>query len=164
MLALLSPDLRALCAADEDLLTVEDAVQMAHHPQPYGIYNIKLMKCGGVDHGVKIAEVAEMAGIHLMWGCNDESVVSISAALHAALASPNTRYIDLDGSFDLARDIAQGGFVLRDGCLVRQWETGFGSGAFSCKPLATSCKPDSCSAVARLQRHSLRLAANSLQP
>lgn len=123
---LLPPDLRALCAADEDLLTMEDAVQMAHHPQPYGIYNIKLMKCGGVDHGLKIAEVAEMAGIHLMWGCNDESVVSISAALHAALASTNTRYIDLDGSFDLARDIAQGGFVLRDGCLYDNGKPGLG--------------------------------------
>ncbi len=67
-----------------------------------------------------------MAGIHLMWGCNDESVVSISAALHAALASPNTRYIDLDGSFDLARDIAQGGFVLRDGCLYDNGKPGLG--------------------------------------
>lgn len=122
----LPPELRALCAADEDLHSMEDAVQWAHRPQPYGIYNIKLMKCGGVDHGMKIAEVAELAGIDLMWGCNDESIVSITAALHAALASPNTRYIDLDGSFDLARDIVQGGFVLRDGCLYDNGKPGLG--------------------------------------
>jgi L-alanine-DL-glutamate epimerase-like enolase superfamily enzyme len=29
---------------------------------------------------------AETAGIELMWGCMDESRISISAALHAALA------------------------------------------------------------------------------
>ena len=36
-----------------------------------------------------------------MWGCNDESCISIAAALHAAYACPATRYLDLDGSFDL---------------------------------------------------------------
>ncbi len=123
---LLPEHLRRLCAADEDLHHMEDAVQMAHHPCPYGIYNIKLMKCGGVDHALKIAEVAEMAGIHLMWGCNDESIVSITAALHASLACPNTRYIDLDGSFDLARDVVQGGFVLRDGFLYTNGKPGLG--------------------------------------
>lgn len=123
---LLPEDLRRLCAADEDLHSMEDAVQMAHRPQPYGIYNIKLMKCGGVDHALKIAETAELAGIDLMWGCNDESIVSITAALHAALACPNTRYIDLDGSFDLARDIVQGGFVLRDGFLYANDKPGLG--------------------------------------
>jgi L-Ala-D/L-Glu epimerase len=118
--------LRSICAADEDLHHAQDAVQMAHHPHPYGIYNIKLMKCGGILPALRIAEVAEIAGIQLMWGCNDESVISISAALHAALASPNTRYLDLDGSFDLARDIAQGGFILKDGYLYTNGAPGLG--------------------------------------
>ena len=39
-------------------------------------------------------------------------MIGISAALHAALACPSTRYLDLDGSFDLARDVARGGFLL----------------------------------------------------
>ena len=47
----------------------------------------------------------------------DESIISISAALHIALASPATKYLDLDGSFDLSRDIVRGGFELKDGCL-----------------------------------------------
>ena len=47
-----------------------------------------------------------------MWGCNDESVVSIAAALHATYACPQTRHLDLDGSFDLGRDPATGGFVV----------------------------------------------------
>ena len=52
-----------------------------------------------------------------MWGCNDESVVSIAAALHATYACPQTRHLDLDGSFDLGRDPATGGFVVNDGRL-----------------------------------------------
>ncbi len=61
-----------------------------------------------------------------MWGCMDESIISITAALHAALASPATRYLDLDGSFDLAQDIVTGGFILKDGCLSVTNELGLG--------------------------------------
>ncbi len=61
-----------------------------------------------------------------MWGCMDESVISISAALHAALASPATRYLDLDGSLDLARDVAAGGFELRDGVMHTTARPGLG--------------------------------------
>lgn len=110
-------DARALCAADEDLQIPRDALNLAAEPLAYGIYNIKLMKCGGVDAGKKIADIANDRQIELMWGCMDESIVSITAALHIALASPATRYLDLDGSLDLARDLVSGGFQLRDGCL-----------------------------------------------
>jgi L-alanine-DL-glutamate epimerase-like enolase superfamily enzyme len=107
---------RARIAADESLLVPADALRLAASPRP-GIFNIKLMKCGGVRPGRAIAAIAEAAGISLMWGCMDESCISITAALHAALASPATRYLDLDGSFDLARDVAEGGFLVEDGAL-----------------------------------------------
>ncbi len=109
--------LRKLCAADEDLHHATDALKLAHDPHPYGIFNIKLMKCGGVSEARQIAFVAERSGIDLMWGCNDESIVSITAALHTALSSPATKYLDLDGSLDLARDLVAGGFVLENGLL-----------------------------------------------
>ena len=66
------------------------------------------MKCGGIAPAKEIATLAQHAGIDLMWGCNDESIISISAALHAALASPNTRYLDLDGSLDLSASVSTG--------------------------------------------------------
>jgi len=113
----LPESIRKQIAADESIHNEFDAFQLAQTPQPFGIYNIKLMKCGGVFPAMQMAEMANLAGIDLMWGCNDESIVSISAALHAALASPATKYLDLDGSFDLARDLVEGGFVLKDGCL-----------------------------------------------
>jgi L-alanine-DL-glutamate epimerase-like enolase superfamily enzyme len=111
----LPESLRARLAADETLLDAGDALTLIEPPRACGIFNIKLMKCGGVHAAGKIADIADTAGIELMWGCMDESIVSISAALHAALASPATRYLDLDGSLDLARDVVEGGFVLEDG-------------------------------------------------
>lgn len=104
-------------AADESLLTENDALDLIIPPRPYGIFNIKLMKCGGLRPASNIANIAETAGIKLMWGCMDESIISISAALHGALASPATHFLDLDGSFDLARDVVTGGFILENGFL-----------------------------------------------
>jgi L-alanine-DL-glutamate epimerase-like enolase superfamily enzyme len=106
---------RKRVAADESLLDARDALTCLGPPRPFGIYNIKLMKCGGIAPAMQIAEIARLAGIDLMWGCMDESIVGIAAALHAALASPATRYLDLDGHLDLARDLVTGGFVLKDG-------------------------------------------------
>ncbi len=117
---------RAITAADESLIDIHDALRFACPPRPFGIYNIKLMKCGGIFPAVQIANIADCAGIDLMWGCNDESIVAISAALHAALASPATRYLDLDGSLDLARDLVQGGFVLEGGELSVTDKPGLG--------------------------------------
>jgi L-alanine-DL-glutamate epimerase-like enolase superfamily enzyme len=109
--------LRRIVAADESLHGEKDARILAGEPPACGIFNIKLMKCGGIRPALAIADIARSAGIDLMWGCNDESAVSIAAALHAAYACPTTRYLDLDGSFDLARDPAAGGFAVEDGCL-----------------------------------------------
>ena len=113
-------------AADETLLDASDALTLVRPPRACGIFNIKLMKCGGVDAARRIAVIAETAGVELMWGCMDESVVSIAAALHAAFASPATRYLDLDGSLDLARDVARGGFVLADGVMRTREAPGLG--------------------------------------
>ncbi len=113
----LPEDLRRVVAADESLLGESDALELAAGSAACGIFNIKLMKCGGITPALGIARIAEIAGIELMWGCNDESAISIAAGLHAAYACPATRYIDLDGSFDLATDPAEGGFIVEDGML-----------------------------------------------
>jgi len=117
---------RVRLAADESVHDLADAARLIVAPRLYGIFNLKLMKCGGISPAVRIAHLAEATGIELMWGCNDESRISIAAALHVALASPATRYLDLDGSFDLARDLASGGFVLEDGLLRTASGAGLG--------------------------------------
>lgn len=122
----LSESMRSMSAADESLHGPHDVPGLLQEPRPFGIFNIKLMKCGGIGPGMDIARMADLSGIDLMWGCMDESVVSIAAALHAALASPATRYLDLDGSLDLARDIAKGGFVLESGRMRTNDQPGLG--------------------------------------
>lgn len=117
---------RSRIAADESLHGEKDALALAGPEPACGIYNIKLMKCGGVWPALRIAGIAETAGIRLMWGCMDESRISIAAALHAAFASPATRYLDLDGSLDLARDVVSGGFTLEDGVMRTTGAAGLG--------------------------------------
>lgn len=53
-------------------------------------------------------------------------LISITAALHAAFACNNTKFIDLDGSFDLSGDVVAGGFVLRDGIMSLSEKSGLG--------------------------------------
>lgn len=125
-LSLLNTDERKLLVADESLLDAGSAMAWAQQPQPYGVFNIKLMKCGGVKGALQIANIAKHAGIDLFWGCNDESLVSITAALHAAFCCTNTRYLDLDGSFDINETLVEGGFILKDGYMYANGLPGLG--------------------------------------
>lgn len=121
----LPDDIRSLVAADESLINPGDAVSLSV-PPACGFFNIKLMKCGGITPALKISQTAESSGIGLMWGCNDESLISITAALHTAFACGGTKFIDLDGSLDLAKDAAGGGFVLHEGIMSVSDRPGLG--------------------------------------
>jgi L-Ala-D/L-Glu epimerase len=121
----IDPAYRSLLMGDESLKDPQAALEYAIS-KPFGVYNIKLMKCGGIMGAMEIATIAKNANINLFWGCNDESILSITAALHAAYCSTNTKYIDLDGSFDLAEDLVKGGFELIDGFMHINDQPGFG--------------------------------------
>ncbi len=125
----LPESIRDRIAADESLLSEQDARVLAGPPRACGVFNIKLMKCGGIAPARRIAAIAGSAGIRLMWGCMDESRISIAAALHAALSCPATRHLDLDGSLDLARDVAEGGFTLEEGVMRTTDAPGLGINA-----------------------------------
>ncbi|HVV03959.1 MAG TPA: dipeptide epimerase [Puia sp.] len=122
----LPPEIRRLVAADESCVTPENALQLAAAPAACGYFNIKLMKCGGISQAQKIAGTALTHSIDLMWGCNDESIISITAALHTAFSFSHTRFIDLDGSLDLARDVVAGGFILKEGIMSISDKPGLG--------------------------------------
>lgn len=123
--SLLPLNIRKLIAADESLVNEADALKLAH-PVACGIFNVKLMKCGGIQPARGIATIAEAAGIKLMWGCNDESLISIAAALHTAFSCAQTSYLDLDGSLDLARDVAAGAFNIDEGMMSITDQPGLG--------------------------------------
>jgi L-alanine-DL-glutamate epimerase-like enolase superfamily enzyme len=112
----LQPALRGMMAADESLKTPTDALNLIEK-NACGIFNIKLMKSGGIDPAREIATIAQWYDVPLMWGCNDESAISLSAALHTAFSFKNTQYLDLDGSLDLLHDVVQGGFTIEKGMM-----------------------------------------------
>jgi L-alanine-DL-glutamate epimerase-like enolase superfamily enzyme len=114
----LPADVRRRLVADESVHDASDLRRLSGRDRPFGGVNIKLMKCGGVAPALRLAAAASLEEIDVMWGCNDESVAGISAALHAALAARATRWLDLDGSLDLAADPFTGGFALVDGMLT----------------------------------------------
>ena len=120
-----SEEMREEFAADEDLITEADALRAAEN-RNYGIWNLKLMKSGGISTVRRIADLAEQHDVRLMWGCNDESCISIAAALHAAFSCKATAFLDLDGSFDIAHDVAFGGFRVSDGKMMLTGSPGLG--------------------------------------
>jgi L-alanine-DL-glutamate epimerase-like enolase superfamily enzyme len=122
----LPDEVRRIMACDESLKNAVAAFKLASIPQTCGIFNIKLMKCGGILAAFDIANIARISGIDLFWGCFDESIISISAALHAAFSCEGTKYLDLDGSLDLAEDIVCGGFQIKDGYMTIVDGPGFG--------------------------------------
>ena len=122
----LPESVRKKLVADESLTDYESAVALAKQPLSYGVFNIKLMKAGGVFAAHKIAGLAAQQNIDLFWGCNDESLISITAALHIAYPCPNTRNLDLDGSLEVAEQLVTGGFELINGEMVIMGNSGLG--------------------------------------
>lgn len=121
------PSLRARLVADESVHSTRDLARLASCGSPYGGLNIKLMKSGGPGGALELARAAQAAGYRLLWGCMDESALGIAAALHCALALRATAWLDLDGSFDLARDPFRGGFALEQDTLSTLPGAGLGA-------------------------------------
>jgi L-Ala-D/L-Glu epimerase len=78
--------------ADESSVTVEDIPRIAECVD--GV-NIKLMKCGGIYHALKMIHVARAHNLRVMLGCMIESSLAITAAAHL---TPLVDYADLDGN------------------------------------------------------------------
>lgn len=89
--------------ADESLMQVEDAVHLLR-TGAVDMFNIKLMKCGGLHRGMQINSMAEAANVPTMLGCMTESPLSIAAAAHLVSACPNVQFVDLD-SFLSFKDV-----------------------------------------------------------
>lgn len=100
---------------DESSITVEDIPRVAECTD--GI-NIKLMKCGGLNHALKMIHVARAHNLKVMIGCMIESSLAITAAAHL---TPLIDYADLDGHLLVDDDpyvgvrVEQGKLILPDG-------------------------------------------------
>jgi len=100
---------------DESSITVDDIPRVAGCTD--GI-NIKLMKCGGLRHALKMIHVARAHNLKVMIGCMIESSLSITAAAHL---TPLIDYADLDGHLLVDDDpyvgvkVEQGKLILPEG-------------------------------------------------
>ncbi|MFL0361719.1 dipeptide epimerase [Pseudobacillus sp. 179-B 2D1 NHS] len=93
--------------ADESLFSPVDAMKLLSE-QAVDYLNIKLMKTGGIRRAVQIADMAEAAEVECMIGSMMESIVSVSAAIHLAVAHPNITKIDLDAPLWIKQENFEG--------------------------------------------------------
>ena len=100
--------------ADESLFDHIDAVRLLR-AGACDMFNIKLSKSGGLCHSVKIAHLAEAAGIPCQVGCFSETRIGMSALAHFALAFDQIHYFDLDAPLMLAEDPVHGGIEYAPG-------------------------------------------------
>ena len=88
--------------ADESCVTIDDIPRVVGCVD--GI-NIKLMKCGGIRHALKMIHAARAHHLQIMIGCMIESSLAITAAAHL---TPLVDYADLDGHLLIDNDPYEG--------------------------------------------------------
>lgn len=111
--------------ADESVFSVEDAFKILQM-RAADMINIKLMKCGGLYNGLKIATAAEVYGVECMIGCMLEAKISVNAAVHLACAKQIITKIDLDGPVLCSEDPIIGGAVFNEKDIAVSDEPGLG--------------------------------------
>lgn len=67
--------------------------------------NIKLMKCGGIYPAMKLANMAEMAGIECQVGSMVESSIGSAAGFHVAFSKKIIKSVELTGPVKFSKDI-----------------------------------------------------------
>jgi len=94
--------------ADESLCSANDAFNMASKGIA-SMFNIKLLKCGGLYPAKKLLGIAESAGISCMVGSTVQTSISAAAQAHIAAASNVIEFADIlvPNEF-LVTDIANG--------------------------------------------------------
>jgi L-Ala-D/L-Glu epimerase len=114
--------------ADESLFDHRDAIRLVQM-EACDYFNIKLSKSGGIFNALKIASIAEAAGIPCQVGCFSESRLAISALVHFVLARKIVVHYDLDSPLMLSEDPVQGGLELSsDGrASIRSEDPGIGA-------------------------------------
>ncbi|MDW8021242.1 MAG: dipeptide epimerase [Nitrososphaerota archaeon] len=94
-LKMISEEVEIPIFADESAITLEDVQRIASTRSADGV-NIKLQKIGGIFNAIRAAKIASSAGLKVMVGCNEETHIAISAAIHAVAGMHDVVSTDLD--------------------------------------------------------------------
>ncbi|MDT8399019.1 MAG: muconate cycloisomerase family protein [Pseudomonadales bacterium] len=86
-MARLQNSVRIPLMADESLCTLADAMNLSEMAAAR-VFSLKLMKSGGIRPSLKIASIAEAAGIAVFGGCFLESSIGTCAHLHLGASLP----------------------------------------------------------------------------
>ena len=111
--------------ADESVTGPASALEIATQRAADGI-SVKLVTCGGLRCARQVDTIARAAKMATMVSCVNEPALLTAAGLCFALSSPNVRYGDLDGHFDLTGDPTIPGFLLQEGWLIASDVPGLG--------------------------------------
>ncbi len=82
-------------------------------------FNIKLGKSGGIFKALKMARMAEAAGIHLQVGAMLESRLAMTAFAHYSLCSPMIEHFDFDTALMFSEDPVTGGIIYEKNGVVK---------------------------------------------
>ncbi|MFT5145170.1 MAG: L-alanine-DL-glutamate epimerase-like enolase superfamily enzyme [Rhodothermales bacterium] len=113
--------------ADESVFDAADALALVRG-RCCDFLNIKLSKSAGIAEAVRIAAVAEAAGLACMVGCMSETRLGLTAAAHFISAHPIVRFADLDSHVDHTVDPVTGGMTITDGMVHVPDGPGLGAG------------------------------------
>jgi L-alanine-DL-glutamate epimerase-like enolase superfamily enzyme len=88
--------------ADESVKRLKDILTLKDY---FSGINIKLMKSTGIREAYKMAALAKVCGLKVMFGCMTETSCAIAAAVHL---TPLADFVDVDGNMLIANDMFQG--------------------------------------------------------
>lgn len=111
--------------ADESLHTPEDAMKLAKAGAA-DIFNIKLMKSGGIYPALHINAIVEASGIAVMLGCMMETRIGNAASAALVAAQRNITEADLDSYTHFEGKGIDGGFELENGVMTMLEKPGLG--------------------------------------
>lgn len=111
--------------ADEALFSPADALRLVRE-EACDLFNIKLMKSGGILRALKIAHIAEAANIRCMVGCMTEGRIGLTAGAHLVASQRNIIYADLDALIVHGVDPVIGGMTFSRGKITMPETPGLG--------------------------------------
>jgi L-alanine-DL-glutamate epimerase-like enolase superfamily enzyme len=111
--------------ADESVHSPHDAITAVRR-DAVDMINIKLMKTGSILQAVRVAHIADAAGMNCMLGCMNETRVALTAAAHVVCSQRNVLWADLDAFTEHKIDPVIGGMQLKDGVIHAPATPGLG--------------------------------------